>query len=88
MTLRGTFLFLRDSLDAANSHIDDCANNIASLSPNENERLERASILVRTVSDTLAEMLGDGSGQDPLTERIVSEAKAAAEEVLDKVVEP
>jgi len=84
MTLRDTFLFLRESLDSAAAHLDDCADNIACLNlPDDSERLQRASILVRTVSDVLAEMLGDGAMGDPLSEKIVSEAKAASEEVLE-----
>ena len=84
-TLRNTFLSLTEWLDAACGHIDDSMDAIPTPREGDDartyERLERASILVRTVGDVLAEMLGTGGIGDPLTEKIVAEAKAAAEEI-------
>ena len=80
MSARTIGLKMRDYLDAALEKIDDTANGLNQAAGEGNldsGRLEDASILVRTVSDFLSDLLGDGGMQDSLDAAVLASADAA-----------
>jgi hypothetical protein len=83
MSARAIGLKMRDYLDAALVKIDDTATELQGAEAYSKDatvvsRLENASILVRTVSDFLSDLLGDGGTQDSCDLATLASADEAA----------